>query len=250
MPSRGVQLYARDEGTPLRVARGQRVWTQSELARRAETSSGTISQLEGIVGRAVSDVLAGRIADALDLPRTDLFTTRRPPAERIGERSRPAARLQDRYSGEHAKAEAAQWQCYLDRVRNSDVEIYEWGSPLSAERASARFGLNSHSLAAAAREGRVRSPLMPSGRNAVPFQFNEEELAQDLAGLRCCFGDCDRVALGTSGGCEEHGHVVVWTGAVQTLDARARISAGKRGKARPDTALRMKQDAATHPSQG
>ncbi|HWQ23899.1 MAG TPA: helix-turn-helix transcriptional regulator [Gaiellaceae bacterium] len=237
-------LYARDAGRALRRAREDKGWSQSELARRSRTSSAMISTLEGIIGRRVSVSSADRIAAALGVEIDALFTAAAPAPDAIGRRARPATPPHERYDGTRARAERAAWQRYLEKVQASAKPVYEWPRPLSLTRAAQRFGLNPRTLSAAARAGRVRGRLSAkpgAGRYGEVYEFDEAELGEDLAALPACgYAGCDRRALGPSGGCEEHGHIIVWTGQRHSAAARRRMSEARSGTRRPDAAARLR----------
>lgn len=116
---------------------------------------------------------------------------------------------------------------------------------LSLTKAARHFGLNRHSLADAAKRGLVRSRRIEPpglGRNGVGFLF--DELQEDLERLPTCrYDGCDRPALGSSGGCEAHGHVFAGARAqgVKRPDIGPAISAAKTGKPRPDWSERLRQ---------
>lgn len=73
-------------GQKVRAARERKGWTQRDLAEAANTSNGFISVLENSEGENHSLELLRRVADALEMPLTDLVeltkrsTRRRSPA--------------------------------------------------------------------------------------------------------------------------------------------------------------------------
>jgi hypothetical protein len=111
---------------------------------------------------------------------------------------------------------------------------------MSASEAAQRFGVNRHTLVAAAQHERVRARRVEApglGPNGSGFMFDEDELVEDLERLPMCgYEGCDRPALGPSGGCEAHGHVLAGARArgVKRPDIGPSISEAKRGKPRPD----------------
>jgi DNA invertase Pin-like site-specific DNA recombinase len=116
---------------------------------------------------------------------------------------------------------------------------------ISATEAARRYGVNRHSLVRAVEAGRVRGQRVHHGRGpgGIEFRFDPAQLEHDLAALpRCEYDGCTRMVLGTSGGCEHHGHVFQGDRArgVARPDIGPKISAAKKGRARPDAGDRLR----------
>jgi len=238
-------VAARDRGDPIRCARLAKGWSQHELARRSVVSSAMVSQLEGRADRRVRVDSAEKIAGALGAVLDELFTFELPDAE-PGERTRPATPPSKRYDGTAAKAKTETWRHYLEKVGDStEPETCTWQGPLSLVRAAERFGLNAPRLSEAAQAKRVRARKLKRAGTVRGFewQFDERELAADLAALpRCTWEECDRPDLNGTGACGEHGQKLWAQGARGTKrppELVEKTAAAKRGKPRPDAAERM-----------
>jgi hypothetical protein len=119
------------------------------------------------------------------------------------------------------------------------------GDRISASEAARRYGVNRHTLVLAVKAGHIRGVRIDQGRGPAgsEYSFSLPEIEADLNALpRCSYDDCDAPALGPSGGCERHGHVLTGNRArgVKRPDIGPKIAAAKRGKARPDAAQRLR----------
>jgi AraC-like DNA-binding protein len=114
---------------------------------------------------------------------------------------------------------------------------------ISATEAARRFDVDRHTLIQALAGGRVRGERISRGRGGNECLFYPAELEHDLNALTACvYEGCGRRALGASGGCEHHGHVLRGGRArgVPRPDIGPKISAAKQGRERPDARERLR----------
>jgi hypothetical protein len=116
-----------------------------------------------------------------------------------------------------------------------------WAGLLSLTEAEQKFTVNRHTLADAAKAGRVRTRGSSDFYGATTILFHPVELAEDLRRLTCRHEGCDGFALGASGACEAHGHIYFGGRAagVKRPDIGPAIAASKIGKPRPDARERL-----------
>jgi hypothetical protein len=112
---------------------------------------------------------------------------------------------------------------------------------ICAKDAAAEFGLDPHTLYRAIDEGIVRGEKILLGQGGKSLRHVDPvELEQDLAKLPLCAYCGEKPALAPSGACcGPHARALETRGTKRPAETCRRISAGKKGKPRPDVRERV-----------